>query len=153
LTDGFKIEPLGPTHDRSAFSAGNLPLDRYFHELATQDIRRRVSNCFVALDDAGSVAAYYTFAATSLPLGDVAPEHGCLPLRRRFGSGFVTVTSTGSLRKRAGRSSRRCNGTLPSRRRFGSEDPKDRSRDEVALKVEVVVDGGMDAEEPLGGSS
>ena len=75
MTDGFKVEPLGPAHDRSAFSAGNLSLDRYFRELATQDVRRRVSNCFVALDAAGSVAGYYTFAATSLPLGDVAPEH------------------------------------------------------------------------------
>jgi hypothetical protein len=38
-------------------------------------------------------------------------------------------------------------------RRFGSEDPERRSRDEMALKVEVIVDGGMHAEEALGGSS
>jgi ribosomal protein S18 acetylase RimI-like enzyme len=33
-----------------------------------------VSNCFVALDHAGTVAGYYTFAATSLPLPELAPE-------------------------------------------------------------------------------
>jgi hypothetical protein len=41
----------------------------------------------------------------------------------------------------------------PFARRFGSEDPQRRSRDEMALKVEGVVDGGMHAEEALSGSS
>jgi hypothetical protein len=40
---------------REAFAVGE-PLDRYLHDLATQDIKRRVSNCFVALDDAGVIA-------------------------------------------------------------------------------------------------
>ena len=50
---------------------------------------------------------------------------------------------------RAGRNSCRCNGALPLRCRFGSEDPQRRSRDEVALKVECVVDDGMEAEKTL----
>ena len=37
----------------------------------------------------------------------------------------------------------------PCRCRFGSEDPEGGSRDKVTLAVEVVVDGGMHAEEPL----
>src|SRR5262249_18526516 len=36
---------------------------------------------------------------------------------------------------------------------FGSEDPQCGSRDEVALEVEGAVDGGVHAEEALGGSS
>ncbi len=44
-------------------------------------------------------------------------------------------------------------GCLPLCRRFGSKGPQCRSGDEVALKIEVVVDGGMDAEEALCGSS
>lgn len=71
---GFRIEPLGPAHNRKEFSCGVAPLDRYLRELVTQDIRRRISNCFVACDEAGTVAAYYTFAATSLPLSDIPPE-------------------------------------------------------------------------------
>ncbi len=46
-----------------------------------------------------------------------------------------------------------CDGILPLRRRFGSEGPQRGSGDEVALKIECVVDGGMDAEEALGRSS
>jgi len=36
---------------------------------------------------------------------------------------------------------------------FGSEDPKRRSRDKMALEIEGIVDDGMHAEETLGGSS
>jgi len=39
-----------------------------------QDIRRRLSNCFVACDETGAIAAYYTFAATSIPLSDLPAE-------------------------------------------------------------------------------
>jgi ribosomal protein S18 acetylase RimI-like enzyme len=70
----FTVEPLAPEHDRKNFSCGVAALDRYLRELATQDIRRRVSNCFVALDAARTVAGYYTFAATSLPLTELGPE-------------------------------------------------------------------------------
>lgn len=73
MPDGFTVEPLGAAHNRQAF-CGIAALDRYFHELATQDIRRRVSNCFVACDATGMIAAYYTFAATSLPLSDLPPD-------------------------------------------------------------------------------
>ena len=71
---GFRIEPLAPAHDRKMFSSGSEPLDRYFRELVTQDVKRRVSNCFVALDDEDPVAGYYTFAATSLPLTELSAE-------------------------------------------------------------------------------
>jgi ribosomal protein S18 acetylase RimI-like enzyme len=65
---------LSSAHDRAGFSSGVEPLDRYLRELASQDIKRRVSNCFVALDDDGVIAGYYTFAATSLPLTELSPE-------------------------------------------------------------------------------
>jgi hypothetical protein len=44
-------------------------------------------------------------------------------------------------------------GSLPLRRGFGWEGAKCRSGDQVALKVEVVVDDSMDAKEALSGSS
>lgn len=74
MTAGFRIEPLGPTHHRTGFSSGVEPLDRYLRELATQDIKRRISNCFVALDQAGIIAGYYTFAATSLAMTELSAE-------------------------------------------------------------------------------
>jgi hypothetical protein len=42
-----------------------------------------------------------------------------------------------------------CDGILPPRRRFGSKGPQRGPGDEVALKIERVVDGGMDTEEAL----
>jgi ribosomal protein S18 acetylase RimI-like enzyme len=74
VTQGFIVEPLGAGHDRTVFSCGVAALDRYFRELVTQDVRRRVSNCFVALDPAGTIAAYYTFGATSIPLAELLPD-------------------------------------------------------------------------------
>ena len=37
--------------------------------------------------------------------------------------------------------------------RLGSEDPERRARDEMALKIEGVVDGGVHTEKPLGETS
>jgi ribosomal protein S18 acetylase RimI-like enzyme len=74
LTELFTFEPLNPAHDRTGFSCGVAALDRYFRELVTQDIRRRVSNCFVAVNHERKVAGYYTFAATSLPLTELTPD-------------------------------------------------------------------------------
>jgi ribosomal protein S18 acetylase RimI-like enzyme len=74
LSPRFRIEALAATHDRLSFSSGVEPLDRYLRELATQDMKRRVSNCFVVLDDIGTIAGYCTFAATSLPLTELSPE-------------------------------------------------------------------------------
>jgi ribosomal protein S18 acetylase RimI-like enzyme len=70
----FRLEMLAE-HDRSVFSCGVFPLDRYFREQASQDVRRHVANCFVAVEAAtGQIAAYYTLAATSIPLTDLLPE-------------------------------------------------------------------------------
>lgn len=41
--------PLAVAHDRTAFGSGSEPLDNYFRLQVSQDIRRRVSACFVAL--------------------------------------------------------------------------------------------------------
>ncbi len=70
----FRIEPLADHHDRAAFHCGTDPLDRYFREQVTQDIRRRATLCYVALEpDSGKVGGYYTLAASGVPLTDM-PE-------------------------------------------------------------------------------
>ena len=62
----FRIEPLDPALDRSAFSCGSVPLNRYFHSQVTQDIRRRVTACFVATTAEHKIAGYYTLASSSV---------------------------------------------------------------------------------------
>ncbi len=74
-TPPFRIEPLSATRDRAAFRCGEETLDRYFQTQATQDIRRRVANCFVAAEEATRmVAGYYTLSAASIPFTDLPPE-------------------------------------------------------------------------------
>ena len=68
-------EPLGEEHDRSAFHSGEEALDRYYQTQVTQDIRRRVTNCFVVVEAApGQVAAYYTLSAASVALTELPSE-------------------------------------------------------------------------------
>ncbi len=47
----FKLSPLDAAHDRSAFRSDSEPLNRDLREQVTQDIRRRVAACFLALPD------------------------------------------------------------------------------------------------------
>ena len=56
-------------------------------------------------------------------------------------------------RAKLARASCRCDGILPVCGRSGSEDPQCGSGDEMALKVEGVVNRTVHAEKALGGSS
>jgi len=74
VTPAFSIVGLAAGHDRAGFSCGVEALDRYFREQVGQDIKRRATACYVALDPAaGKVAGYYTLAAAGVPLADL-PE-------------------------------------------------------------------------------
>jgi GNAT superfamily N-acetyltransferase len=65
----FVIVPLSGNHDRASFTCGVEPLDRYFRPQASQDVRRRIANCFVVVEAAaGALAGYYTLAAPSVLL-------------------------------------------------------------------------------------
>ena len=75
MTSPFRLEALGDEHDRSLFHCGEDALDRYFQTQVNQDIRRRVANCFIAVETTTShVAAYYTISAASIPLADLPPD-------------------------------------------------------------------------------
>lgn len=65
------VVPLDDVHDRTLFSSGSDPLDRYFSQQVSQDVRRRVTACFVAVDSAGAAIGYYTLAAASVGLTDL----------------------------------------------------------------------------------
>jgi GNAT superfamily N-acetyltransferase len=70
----FRVIPLAKDFDRTTFSSGSAPLDRYFQQQVTQEIRRRVTACFVALSSDQLIAGYYTIAATSVPLIGLPPS-------------------------------------------------------------------------------
>lgn len=70
----FIVEKLAAHHDRLSFSCGVDALDRYLRAQAGQDVRRRVSNCFIAVSSERTIAGYYTLAATGVPLNDLPPD-------------------------------------------------------------------------------
>ena len=65
---------LAAAHARDSFDCGVEALNRYLAQQATQDVRRRASACYVAIQtSSGRVAGYYTLAAGGVPLTDL-PE-------------------------------------------------------------------------------
>ena len=90
MTARFRIEALAPELERAGFACGSDPLDKYLREQATQDIRRRTSACYVAIDEeSNAIAGYYTLAAGSVPLTDLSeamakklPRYPLVPVAR-----------------------------------------------------------------------
>jgi ribosomal protein S18 acetylase RimI-like enzyme len=71
----FRLESLSQAHNRTAFRSGVEPRDRYFRQQVTQDIRRRVANCFVAVERlTGEVAGFYTLATSAVPNAELPPD-------------------------------------------------------------------------------
>lgn len=67
----FRIAELRAGLDRALFNSGSAPLDRYFTQQVTQDIRRRIAACFVALTRDDQVAGFYTLASASVLLAEL----------------------------------------------------------------------------------
>jgi GNAT superfamily N-acetyltransferase len=105
----FLIEALGPNRVRKGFCCGVEALDRYFLEQVSQDVRRRATACYVALEAAtDKVAGYYTLAAGGIPLADMpGPIIKRLP---RYPS--VPVARLGRLAVDLGYQGRRLGGAL-----------------------------------------
>jgi GNAT superfamily N-acetyltransferase len=70
----LRVVPLAAEHDRTSFASGSEPLDHYLRQQVTQDIRRRITACFVAVAPEGRIAGYYTLASASLVLAALPPE-------------------------------------------------------------------------------
>jgi len=83
-------EHLGPQHSRNEFSSGNLLLDNYLKRQAGQDIRRKLSVCFVLCDASSSfIKGYYTLSNCSIP-GELIPEQ----YRSHFPGSYEALPAT-----------------------------------------------------------
>jgi GNAT superfamily N-acetyltransferase len=61
-------EILSSKHRKSEFSCGNELLDDYLHKQANQDIKRKLSACFVLNDkETNLIKGYYTLSNNSIP--------------------------------------------------------------------------------------
>ena len=70
----FAIGPLGPQHDRAAFSCGVEILDAYLHKQAGQDLKKRAAVPFVITPDGTTIAGYYTLSQYSVQLDEIPAE-------------------------------------------------------------------------------
>ena len=57
---------LAGTHEKADFSCGNEMLDNYLRKQAKQDMKRKLSACFVLSDDDKEIKGYYTLSSASI---------------------------------------------------------------------------------------
>ena len=83
-------ELLVPKHNKAGFSCGKPLLDDYFHRQAGQDMKRKLSACFV-WEDATSrlVKGYYT-----LSNGGVDPQYIPGSFRKKLPPSYTSLPTT-----------------------------------------------------------
>lgn len=67
----YRIEALGPSHNREQFQCGVAELDDYFHRQAGQDLRRKVAAPFVMLNQGAVIVGYYTLSSYAVELKEL----------------------------------------------------------------------------------
>ena len=85
----YKTVPLGTPHKREDFSCGKEPLDLYFRRQVSQDIKRKLSACFVLEGDGNTVKGYYTLSNDSVPLA-IVPDK----IRHKMPASYTNLPTT-----------------------------------------------------------
>lgn len=62
----MEIFILDKTHNRNAFECEEQQLTDYIKKQVSQDIKKRLAVCFVAIDNYNNVIGYYTLSSESL---------------------------------------------------------------------------------------
>ena len=70
----FQLVRLQSSHARATFNSGSAPLDNYFRHQLSQDIRRRVTTCYVALTSDKRIAGFCTLASAALLLSELPAD-------------------------------------------------------------------------------
>lgn len=71
----YRVEPLGPQHDRAGFSCDVESLDSYLKTQASQDMRRKANAVFVMIASESSLRIIGYFTLCAFTLGpDAVPE-------------------------------------------------------------------------------
>lgn len=83
-------ESLNSVHKKSDFSCGKEMLDNYLHKQANQDIKRKLSACFVVKEEQSElIKGYYTLSNNSIPLEDI-PDN----IRKKLPRSYTTIPTT-----------------------------------------------------------
>ncbi|CDL81017.1 GNAT family N-acetyltransferase [Xenorhabdus szentirmaii] len=70
------ISALDNSHDRASFHCGVPLLDEYIRKQAKQDVTRRISRVFVAINvtEPNKIIGYYTLSALSVEFSELPPS-------------------------------------------------------------------------------
>ncbi|MBC6409748.1 MAG: GNAT family N-acetyltransferase [Ekhidna sp.] len=83
-------EPLNSAHKKSDFSCGKEMLDNYLHKQANQEIKRKLSACFVIKEEQTElIKGYYTLSNNSIPLEDIPDD-----IRKKLPRSYMTIPTT-----------------------------------------------------------
>ena len=83
-------EPLNSTHKKSDFSCGKEMLDTYIQKQANQDVKRKLSACFVINEtETNLIKGYYTLSNNS-----VASEFSPEQIRKKLPRSYETIPTT-----------------------------------------------------------
>ena len=69
----YITEPLDTTHKKAEFDCGNMMLNRYLHKQAKQDVKRKLSACFILANADHIVKGYYTLSNAGISR-EIIPE-------------------------------------------------------------------------------
>jgi ribosomal protein S18 acetylase RimI-like enzyme len=81
--------PLNAHHKREDFSCGKEQLDNYFKKQVSQDIKRKLSACFVLAAAENLVKGFYTLSNDGIPLSNVPDE-----IRKKMPSSYTQLPTT-----------------------------------------------------------
>ncbi|MCF6294493.1 MAG: GNAT family N-acetyltransferase [Flavobacteriaceae bacterium] len=83
-------ESLNPNHQKKEFSCGKEILDNYLQKQANQDIKRKLSVCFVLNDkETNLLQGYYTLANNSIPQNLMPTE-----FQKRLPKSYTSIPTT-----------------------------------------------------------
>lgn len=83
-------EVLNSKHKKKEFSCGKQILDNYLHRQANQDVKRKLSACFVIEETkSGLIQGYYTLANNSLPLSLIPAD-----LQKKLPKSYSSIPTT-----------------------------------------------------------
>lgn len=85
----YLTKPLDSSFLKKNFSCGIGLLDDYLHKQAKQDMKRKLTVCFVLADENHEIKGYYTLSNNNIPLDEI-PED----LKRKMPKSYIHLPVT-----------------------------------------------------------
>ena len=83
------IELLNKKHDKSTFDCGKELLNSYIKNQVGQDVKRKLSACFVLTDGTNEIFGYYTLSNNSILLSSFPDT-----IRKKFPKSYSSIPTT-----------------------------------------------------------